>query len=45
MKEYWAENPPIHMMVKAYLGIGKKEEEGDVGDLLKMIPMTPGGVQ
>lgn len=47
LKEYWAENPPVHMMVKAYLGIGKKEEEkpGNLGDLLASIPEKPGAIQ
>ena len=25
--DYWAENPPVHLMVKAYLGIESKDSE------------------
>jgi hypothetical protein len=36
---YWKKNPPLHMMVAAYLGIGKeKEPEGDFGELMSMFP-------
>jgi hypothetical protein len=44
MKEYWANNPPLHMMVKSYLGLGKKEtpeEQGSIEDLMAMAPQTP----
>jgi hypothetical protein len=40
MSEYWASNPPIHLMIKAYLGIegaSKKvvdTETNDFGDLM-----------
>ena len=30
--EYWADSPPLHLMVKAYMGIGDKDEE---------VPITP----
>lgn len=45
MKDYWAKNPPVHMMVKAYLGIGKeeqKQEQGKIEDLMAMAPQTTG---
>ena len=25
--DYWFDNPPLHLMVKAYLGIEREEEE------------------
>jgi hypothetical protein len=34
LKEYWAKNPPLHMMVK--------EEQGNLADLMAMAPQTPG---
>lgn len=45
LKEYWAKNPPLHMMVKGYLGLGKEEqpqEEGNLADIMAMAPQTPG---
>jgi len=29
--------PPTHVLVAAYLGVGKKEEKGDLGDLFQML--------
>lgn len=26
LMSYWTSNPPIHIMIKAYLGIGKNEK-------------------
>ena len=47
MKSYWADNPPLHLMVKAYLGIGssskpRQEDKGDLAELIGMIPQTAG---
>lgn len=45
LKKYWAKNPPLHMMVKGYLGLGKEEqpqEEGNLADIMAMAPQTPG---
>jgi hypothetical protein len=27
MNEYWADHPPVHIMVAAYMGIGKKSTQ------------------
>lgn len=36
--EYWGKQPPTHVLVAAYLGVGgaEKQEEGDFGELLSM---------
>lgn len=41
LQAYWADHPPLHLMVKAYLGIKPKEKEepGRLEELLAMIPM------
>lgn len=47
MTDYWANNPPLHIMVKAYLGIGKEtkeEDQGRIEDLMAMAPQTPGSM-
>lgn len=47
MKDYWAVNPPLHLMVKAYLGYGKEdkpEEQGSIEDLMAFAPQTPGSM-
>lgn len=37
MSNYWADHPPVHLMIAAYLGIEKSskkpEEVNDFGDL------------
>mgnify|MGYP003385358284 CR=1 FL=1 len=38
MNKYWATSPPVHAMIAAYLGVGKKEEPDDIGDLMRMFP-------
>jgi hypothetical protein len=46
LKEYWSKNPPLHMMVKGYLGLGSKdneeEEQSSIADIMAMAPQTPG---
>lgn len=37
MSEYWAAHPPTHILVAAYLGVGKKEEKGDLNELAQML--------
>jgi len=34
--EYWRDHPPTHLMVAAYLGVGKTaaKPKGDLGELL-----------
>lgn len=49
MGDYWRDHPPVHLMVAAYLGIGKngdgaepepvKDSAGDVLDMLD--PQAP----
>ncbi len=41
MRDYWADNPPVHIMVAAYLGKGEKDSEpvGKIEDLMTMLPM------
>lgn len=37
LNKYYAENPPTHLMIKAYLGIGEKkkaEDEQDFGQFM-----------
>lgn len=38
---YWAENPPLHLMVKAYLGIERKpvSPEGEQGTLDELLDL------
>jgi hypothetical protein len=47
LSRYWAKHPPVHLMVAAYLGIGKKagrqktdgfEKTGGFAELLGMFP-------
>lgn len=45
MTNYWKKNPPLHLMVAAYFGVGGKPEaeknhEKQLGDLLAKIPMV-----
>lgn len=43
MNAYWEDNPPVHLMVKAYLGIKSKskEEPGKLEDLIMLLPEGP----
>lgn len=46
---YWAENPPLHLMVKAYLGIEKKPatpegEQGSLDELLDLFGAAGGQI-
>lgn len=37
MQKYWEKNPPLHLMVAAYFGLGKSSKpKGDLADLLSM---------
>jgi len=42
---YWKDNPPLHVMVAAYFGIGKKEtkeaENDNLEEILSMMPVVP----
>ena len=36
LNKYYEENPPLHLMVKAFLGIGgKKKPENDFGEFMQ----------
>lgn len=42
---YWERNPPVHMLVAAYMGIGakakpKKMADADIEALMKSFPQT-----
>lgn len=46
MYSYWEDNPPLHIMVAAYLGIGDKGGKGkkgkkrqDLSELLNYLPV------
>lgn len=43
LNEYWADNPPLHIMVKSLVGIKPKEieDEGHLAELMASIPETP----
>ena len=44
--DYWSDSPPLHLMVKAYLGIGKHEGQPieSVEQLLSMMQQAGGSV-
>ncbi len=34
---YWAKYPPVHVMVRAYMGVGKgSQAKKDLGELISM---------
>ena len=43
LNRYWAQLPPLHLMVAAYFGIKPKEQEPVIKDLQdqSLIPATP----
>jgi len=39
LTRYWNDNPPLHVMVAAYLGIGTaKKDSGNLEELMNMFP-------
>jgi len=43
LSKYWRDYPPVHIMVAAYLGIGKtekKEVDDDGNSLFDLFPMS-----
>ena len=44
MTAYWARNPPLHLMVAAYLGVEdkskSKNQEQDMNELVSMMGMS-----
>lgn len=46
MHRHWADHPPVHLMVAAYLGIKPRRrpaaERGDIGQLAAMFGAAPG---
>lgn len=44
MQHYWQDNPPVHVMVAAYLGIKKRKppkiEAADIEALMRAYPQT-----
>jgi hypothetical protein len=44
LRRYWARHPPVHLMVAAYLGIGKSAREPECGDLGELVAAFDSGV-
>lgn len=43
MREYWDDNPPVHIMVAAYLGHGEKQGQQDGGSIEELMQAFPMG--
>ncbi|WP_284281126.1 hypothetical protein [Limnobacter litoralis] len=44
MTKYWETAPPVHVMVAAYFGIGKKKKQAepvDMEELMRSFPQSP----
>lgn len=42
LSEYWEHSPPVHVLVAAYMGVGKKDKATDLGELMSMFPEAQG---
>lgn len=39
LEEYWQSNPPIHQMIAAYFGIGKKTKAANIAEASEFLPV------
>jgi len=44
LSRYWSQNPPLHLMVKWYLGLDDRPPEPKQGDMGELMAMFSDGI-